>query len=379
MITFSKSLSESDLLNAYNNNIIEFSSDNILDSKKCVINLGGKDIELSPNSSNVFHFDFSEVVPILINQNNFVDEIVPLLISSNAPSYLYDDTENTFFNELVTITITFSDNSTEETTKTYKFLKSVEQLEQNKAGTVTGGSDLYILAPFKKETANTYDLTYFEGYPFDISIFANNLGALNVLNQTNGLDYDFTLLSTISRLFFSDGRTTLTIEDFVPLVEGLNQLKLTRGADIIYINLTKVLSVEGNYVKWCNQYGGWSHWLFNCRHLRGRQTRDLGSIFNDFNPVAETTTPFYEIGKTAQDTITLKSDSVSLKDQTIIDGIFDSPRVYYFTGIRLAQVTAVSWLGVRLKSENNLIKDFNRNIKNYKIDLQLPQRKTMTL
>lgn len=379
MITFSKSLSLTALLNAYNNNVVEFKSDNVLNSKKCVINIGGKDIELSPNVNNVFRFDFREVVPVLINQNNFQDDIIPLLIASNAPSYVYDDTASTYFSPLVTYTITFSDNSTEQTSQTYKFLKSVEQLEQHKEGTVIGGNNLYILAPFKKATANTYDLTYFEGYPFDVSVFAESIGVLNVLNQTNGLDYNFTLTSTISRLFFSDGRTTLTIEDFLPLVEGMNRLKLTRGADIIYINLTKVEAIEGEFVKWLNNYGGWSCWLFNCRHLRGRQTRDLGSVFNDFENIADTTTPFYEIGKTSQDSLTLLADAQNQSAQDIIDGIFDSPRVYYFTGIRLTQVTAVSWLGVRLKSDNNLIRDFNRTIKNYKIDLELPPRKTMTL
>jgi hypothetical protein len=379
MITFSKSLSLTALLNAYNNNVVEFSSDNVLNSKKCVINIGGKNIELSPNVNNVFKFDFREVVPVLINLNNFQDLIIPALVASNAPSYIYDDTAETFFSELVTYTITFSDNSTEQTSETYKFLKSVEQLEQNKVGSVIGGNNLYILAPFRKATANTYDLTYFEGYPFDISIFAETVGVLNILNQSNGLSYDFTLTGTISRLFFSDGRTTLTIEDFLPLVEGVNRLKLTRGADVIFINLTKVLSIEGNFVKWLNNYGGWSCWLFNCRHLRGRKTQDLGSVFNDFKNVAETTTPYFELGKNSQDSLTLLADGLDLNAQEVIDGIFDSPRLYYFTGIRLAQVTAVSWLGVRLKSDNNLIKDYNRIIKNYKIELELPPRKTMTL
>lgn len=378
-ITFSKALSTTALLNAYNNNVVIFSSNDVLDSVKCNINVGGVNFVITPNPSNVFRFNFKESTRVLINTNNFTDDILPALIVANEGSHVYDDTVNTYLSELVTYTITFTDDTTEQTTETYQFFKSVEQLEQNKVGTVTGGNPIYILSPFQQASANNYNVRYFEGYPFDISVFLKTTGVVTVLNQTNAQTHDFTFGNTVNRFFFSDGRTTITINDFIPLVDGLNELKLTRGGDIIFIDVWKVPSLEGQYVKWINQYGGWNYWLFNCRHKRDRKTKDLQTIFNDFDDVSLTTVPFLEIGKTADDSLTLISKNVQATDVEFLDGIFDSPRVYLFTGTRLTQVTDVSWMGVKLKSGKNLIQGFKRDNKNYKITIEVPQRFTMTL
>ena len=377
-IAFSKPISTTALLNAYNNNVVEFSSDNVLDSTKCTINLGGFDFVITP-INNLFRFNYKELLRVLINTNNFTDDILPSLILADETSHVYNDTVNTYLSELVTYTITFSDTSTEQTTNTYKFLKSIEQLEQNKVGVVTGGNGIYILSPFLKATANKYTITYFEGYPFDLSVYVETPGVVTVLNQTNALSHDFAFDNIINRFFLSDGRTTITINDFVPLVDGLNELKLTIGADVIYIDVWKVPSIEGQYVKWQNQYGGWNYWLFNCYHERARKDKDLKTVSNDFNDVSDTTVPIYEMGKTSVDTLTLIADSVGENDQEVLNGILDSPRVYLFTNTRLTQVTDVSWLGVKKKATNTIITDYKSSLKNYKIKIELPPRYTMTL
>ena len=381
-ITFSKSLSTTNLLNAYNNNIVEFTSTAIPGGEtitKATITIGGKTFNISPNTSDIFRSNFREVISVLINPNKFSDDILPVLVLATPSSHVYNDTTNTYRSDLVTYTITFSDATTDATTETYKFLKSVEQLEQQKLGVVTGGNGIYMLSPFQKATANTYDVTYFEGYPFDIALYLETPGLTTVLNQTNALSFDFTLPSTINRLFFSDGRITITIDDHLPLVDGLNELKITRGADIIFVNVTKIPSADGNYIKWQNQYGEWNYWLFNCIHKRDRKTKDLGKVFNDFNDVPQTTLPSLDFGKNSQDILTLISKNVNINNQSVLDGIIDSPRVYYYTGIRLSQVTDVSWLGVSKKAATDSIDNTKRDIKNYKVQIELPKRYTMKL
>ena len=378
-ISFSKSLSTTALLNTYNNNVVKFSSDNILDATKCVINIGGTDYTITPNTSNVFRFNFKMVTEVLINSNNFTDDILPVLALADDTSLVYNDTTNSYLSELVTYTITFSDTTTENTTKTYKFFKSIEQLEQNKIGTITTGDNIYMLSPFKKSTADTYSVTYFEGYPFDLSIYLNSAGTTTVLNQTNALTYDFPFVNTVNRFFLSDGRTTITIGDYLPLVNGLNELKITRGSDIIYVNVTKIPSRLGVYVKWLNQYGGWNYWLFNCIHKREIKDKNLKKIFNDFDDVSETTVPFFDIGKSSIETLTLISKRVSEDDQFVLNGIIDSPRVYLFTGTYLTQVTDVSWLGVSKKGSTNKITDYKKKTANYKLKIELPSRYNMTL
>ena len=377
-ITFSKAISTTNFLNAYNNNVVEFTSDNVLDAVKCKITLGSLVLEITP-SNNIFSFDFKETLSALINTNQFIDTLTPALVLSDVTSHIYDFTTETYLSQLVNYEITFSDTTTETTSETYKFLKSVEQLEQNKKGVVTSGNDLYLLSPFLQATANTYNITYFEGYPFDISFLINTPGATTILNQTNGLDYSFPLDYTVSRLYLGDGRITITIDDYLPLIDGLNELKITRGTDIIYINLTKIPSQQGEYLKFQNSYGGWSYWLFNCIHKRENKTKDLSAVNNDFLSLSDTTDPFKNIGKTSQDTLTLHTKSTTAQEQQIINELFDSPKIYYFTGLRLSQATDVSWLACSLKAGTQIITDYKKDTKNYKLTIELPQRYTMKL
>lgn len=379
-ISFSKNLSTTNFLNAYNVNKVIFSSDNVVESEKCTIDIAGNQLEITP-INNIFEYDFSSVVKVLINQNKFRDLILPNLVAGDDSSHVYDDTINTFINPEITFTITFANESTEEIKFTYKWLKSVEQLEQYKKGVVTGGNKLYILSPFRKETANTYNLTYFEGYPFDVSFLIDepSAGLTTVLNQTNAISFDFNLDYIVNRLFFSDGRTTITIENHLPLVDGLNKLKITQNGNIIFLNLTKIPAVEGEYVKYINQYGEWNYWLFNCVHKRDNKIKDLGDYNNDFNDVQDTTDPFVNIGKISQNALTLISDDVDELNQDVLNEIFESPKVYYFTGLRLSQVTEVSWLSCKVKTAKDTITDYKKKLKKYKIVIELPRRNTMTL
>lgn len=172
-------------------------------------------------------------------------------------------------------------------------------------------------------------------------------------------------------------RTTASTTDLS--IDNVSVKEKSAIIDEIYVNVTKVPSMEGQYVKWLNQYGEWSYWLFNCRHKRSRKTKNIGNVFNDFNDVTDTTVPFFSLGKESDESKTLIAKSVRPEDQAIINGIFESPRVYLFTGIRLTQVTDVSWLAVDIKSSNTTIQDYKRNITNYKIVIELPKRYTMTL
>ena len=107
-INFSKSLSTTNFLNAYNNNVVEFSSDNVLDSVKCVITIGTYTFEITP-INNIFYFNFKEIISVLINQNKFSDDILPTLVLFDATSHVYNDTANTYLSQLVNYEITFVD------------------------------------------------------------------------------------------------------------------------------------------------------------------------------------------------------------------------------------------------------------------------------
>ncbi len=361
-IVFTKQLSTENFLNAYNNSVVEFSSDSGVEAEKATISIGTLEFEILP-INEVFRFNLKEVITVLINSNNFQDDTLPELEAGDTSSFVYDNSDNTYLEQLVGYQITFIDGDTESICKTYKFLKSVEQLEQNKVGLSISSNDMYMLSTFKEATNNSYNVTYFEGYPFDISILLANPGTTTILNKTNALSYSFEMNNTVNRLFFSDGRITISIADYLPLIDGLNELQITRGSNSIFVNVYKVAAKAGQYVKWQNQYGGWSYWLFNCIHNRERKVSDSGEVNNDFDNIENTTSPLFDIGKTSQDTLTLISKCVEQEDQEVLDGILDSPKVYYFTGTRLSQVNDVSWLAVKVKTSSIEITDYKKKAK----------------
>ena len=187
-ISFSKSISTTKLLNAYNNNVVEFSSDNALDSITCNINIGGIDLEITP-ISDVFTFNYKEVVSALINTNNFSDDIVPT-------TNLHADTslKNSW---LATYTITFSDDSTEQTSETYVFVKSVEQIANVSNRLLT---EQQILTPL--------NLTMFKGFPFDVAHYSD--GNVTVANSVTAVNKILTSTATTTdRIYLSLGNSII--------------------------------------------------------------------------------------------------------------------------------------------------------------------------
>lgn len=378
MITFTKNISTINFNNAFNNSFVEFSSDSVKISKRCDIDVQGNIFSIQP-INNVFNFNFKGVLSALITSDRLIDTVTPSLVISDATSHIYDYTSNSYLDEVVTFTITFDDDTTEQTTQNYKFIRGVEQLEQYKLGNVLGSNDMYILSPFKKDTSNTYNVTYFEGYPFDVAFLLKTTGNVTFLNQTNGISYVFNLKNNVNRVFFSDGSLTITINQFLPLVDGLNELKITKGAEILYLNVKKVPQKAGNYIKWMNNYGGWSYWLFNCIHSRRIRTRNLGEINNDFNNISLTTDSFLELGKNATERLNLITENTTKEEQDVINTIFDSPKVYYFTGVPFSKVDNVSWLAVKMKDNNETLVDYKNVLKTYKLAFDLPDKYTIVL
>src|SRR5690606_9993728 len=93
---------------------------------------------------------------------------------------------------------------------TYKFIKSAEHLlgYQRK---LASSNDVRVLLPSKNNF--DYELTYYEGYPFDFAVQGINSGDTFFFRNTNtGMQSDpFTGDGEVQRIFLSDGATNETI------------------------------------------------------------------------------------------------------------------------------------------------------------------------
>ena len=374
-VIFNTQIAENRLLFSHTNNVVRFTTDTttktILNAK---ITFNGVEVVLYPSPRGVFYFNFKEYISSIINQIDLADN---QNINIDSLGYIYDNTNNVYLDSTALFTIYFTDETFETSTKSYKWLLGVVQVEEYKKK-----------VPLNQEIqtptvlVNSYDSTYlkyWEGYPFDISIYTGVSSSLLVQNQTNLLSHEFTTLYKVNRLFLSDGRTDVSLEDLIPLVDGTNKLKLTSNTFYSYLYLEKVeAQCDGFYFKFLNSFGGWSYWFFNYGAIT-RSTKNQGDIFNDFENLNETVSKYKQIGKDAQDQLKVQTEVLSKDELYVIQDILESPKVYLFTGDKYAKNNYNDWVEV-------LVKDSTYNIKNPKniqtqlfFNVELPQRNTIQL
>lgn len=379
-IDFIKNISSDKLLMAYNNNIVEFKSDNTIKTQlKANIFVFGFNVELYPGPQNTFWFNFYETISAAINTNNFQDNVVTDINGADPDSIIYDAKDGCFLSGTITFKITFTDNTFETTTKDLKFIAGVEQLDTFKKNEIIiSENDYLILSPLKSETNNTNFLVYWAGYPFEFSYFTNYpADQFTLKNEKTNVSSDFTSKSNVNAIALSDGSTDFSIEDFIPMVLGLNKLLIIRDS-VLQDNVIEIEKREGNcgvYLKWLNKYGRYNYWLFSNKTKTNRSSKYGPELDNDFNNLEDTIAPLVQTGKTSQDTIKVYTDNLYREHKELLNGILESPKIYLFTGVPFSKANANDWIEVNLKTTSNEVSNFYNTVKfKMELDIELPTR-----
>lgn len=382
-VQFIKDISQTDLLMAYNNNVVRFKSNSGIDVLTASITGFGIDVLLYPNPAGEFYFNLLEYIKSQINTNDFEDDLVYNLSPIDIDSFNYDVDPGAYLEDDLTITLTMIDDSTEIATRKLQFISGVNQLEDFRRGNIINPAlPFNILSPPRKRTANTFDIKYWEGYPFEFSYYSKDQNIpLDIINTTNAVNQALNIDGHINSLFISDGDTDTTLEDFLPMVVGINKIRF-RVDDVlqeVFLNLNKVDSDCGVYFKFRNQFGRNSYWLFHENHFRGRTVKQIGELYNDWENLEDTISQTKQIGKSSDETLNCFAKDVSIYDREILDQILDSPKIWMFTGERFSRADRMSWIEVKVKTTALQIYDTTKRKYNFKVDFDLPQRYTQTL
>lgn len=379
MITFTPTIDADKLHMAYNNYIIRFSSSLGASPLYCDITLRDVEVRLYPDPFGHFFFNFKPYVSALINTRSFNDTTDVEINNVEPSSFIYNFTSGTVLQQPVNIKVTHSPDSIDTATFILSWLAGVEQINDYNSFRVNG---LYVLSPFRKLSATEYYLKYWQGYPFDMPVYASGT-SLILYNETNLLSANFDATGYASRIFFSDGRTDETLEDLLPLVDGYNRIRLMQGGmpstedkDVL---LEKVPFKSGVYLKWLNLYGGYSYWLFEDTYSIDRSTKHLGEIDRDNYNLEEAFTRSHQMGKESQDTIKIIAELLNEDEKRIVEGIIDSPKVYLFTGQPYSRSSSRDWMEVTLKSTAARLRNAKQPLINFSFDLELPVRYTQRL
>ena len=377
MIQFVNGIDQNKLRLAFNNDVYEFYSTSG-ESSIAKVTAPGLSVILYPNPNGYFRMNMMEYIKGLMS-TRFNDELQTTLQSPNPESFVYTENDGVYLQLQVTFEITLEDDTTESTTKNLSWIAGVQQIEDY---TPLSKNAVNVLSPFQKGTANKHYIRYWTGYPFDISIYYNSL-YLKFKNNTNLLDADFEIDIYITRFFFSDGRTDETIEDVLPMVEGYNEIRILpegiENEDDKFLIVEKKPYQCGVYFKWFNNSGGYNYWLFENTAEIERSVKETDTINTDYYNLENTRGKEAVTGKESRDSISVSYQLATEDERDIIKTMFDSPKIYLFTGIPSSQNSYKNWVEVTLKTSRIITKNPKEKLTNFSIEFELPKRYTQTL
>jgi len=382
-ILFTKPINANKLRLAYNNDVLRFYSDSAVAAKLCTItssnDTASLNVTLYPAPDGTFFFNFKPYATALINTRNFQDTLQLVLDRTDPNTFVYNATAGTLLQLNVKIEITFTDDSTDAVTHSLTWLAGAAQLGDYMP-LVTGNT--YVLSPFAKASANAWHLKYWQGYPYDISVYSPAT-SFRVHNETNLISQEFASPGTVFRWVLGNGDDDETLEDILPLADGFNSLRIMAAAQPsaaeVFITLDKVPYKSGVYLKWVNVLGGYSYWLFEDTYSIDRSTKQLGELDADNDNLEDTFTRTIQVGKESQDTLKIVAELLPENERRIVEGILDSPKIYLFTGQPYARSDYRDWTEVALKTTGARIKNPRQPLTNFSFDIELPVRFTQTL
>lgn len=338
-ITFTKSLSTTAFLNAFNNNVVEFAE---IGSQKAIIATSIGEFEITP-FGNDYYFNFKEVFKRIINKNLFSDK-----------NHVYNSTPSNDGNLFVKETInykTFDSSGVQIDSQDfiYKVLKSVEQIDEE------SHNQIFSESIFEDEVV--FDM--YEGFPFDFGVHFFNpfTGDIELKRGSEIINKSLVSEEGVVRVSLIDENGNLTN----PQLPGTEVFQLNKQSEIninvggikkAYVNYKK--ACQGVYLKWLNPQGAFSYYLFSDNAAVEESTKSLGVVNRDFENIEDSETMAAELGLNAEQTIKIAEPFADKRIFKKLLGLTKSPKVYLWTENGFIEVYVQSGVSYNLRRPNGL-------------------------
>lgn len=357
---------------AYNDSIITYNSSTLTGVTYSEITIDSTMFKVYP-IGGVFTYNFKEIAKVLINKNNFTDTIIPNLLDK----FIYDD--STLSLTLTPTIKIYNSNTSEQVTKNYKFIKSVEQLVGYK-----GKSEIINNTRILLPTTNNIDyyLPYFEGYPIDFSIYGltntNSFYFKNISTISSSVIFPSTT-SAVKRIYLSDGALSENDTNLIDLSSTVNNVELwVDGAFNSNIKIKKYDSKCGVYLKWFNANGSYSYWLFDEIFNDTLSTTTIDEINGVYGNLQNITSTSNITGKAGNRNYKLTTKFTEIEKEYITSLLLSPSVEMYIHHTPFNQTDTAKFIGVKV---NNGSTTLNNKYSNHKMDITitLPDLFTQTL
>ena len=274
------------LLNAYNNSIFEFGI-----GSKATITIEGYSFSISSINGR-FYFNLKEIVKALINENEFEDT------TSLSGLVTQDDS---LYKEYQ---VNFNIDNTDFASRTLVYLKSAQYIEE--------GNQNNTLRPLLPSN----NVTYFEGLPFDFSLYSNqnrNAYGLELSKGVNRIQLE------ASNCYFETGY----------FADGYFECEGVTAGAIEGMTFKKVCKPSGEYIKWFSRNGGWCYWQFEKYDLKKHNSKPLEDISKDTENL-HTTRNYSSLGNETIRSIVLRTGLMDESEQLFFVDFISSPKRFIY-------------------------------------------------
>lgn len=382
-------IDEGKLIDEYNNSIITFwNTSGLYPTVKGSITIEGNTFEVTPRvitgvGAERLAFNFKEIVKVLLKYNERDT------VSYDFNTIIYKD-NRLFLHTVVDYVITKSDASTVSESKTYSWLKSVSQLGAEERL----DSENYLL--------NQSNLTFFKGYPFDLSFYIAALGNISILNTQTNAATSLTVNSPlgVNRFTLSSGKYLRSVDNncqtFVDRVEalsggeivdnccytfeedyflnvGVNPVRFDANGTVFNTQIKLIDNQSGVYLKWLNDEGNFSYWLFSEIHTESVKTKTA----DVYNSEAQNLVDAYQekqiTGKTAENILNLNYKNLTNDEVYQLKSLLTSSYVMMYTGENNELYDYTNWQTVTIKDGTFSLVNTKRNLQNISIRVEKNQ------
>ena len=352
------------LLNAYNNVVLEFHSDSQEPAIRAHVTVGSYTVELTPHLNN-FYCNLIQLIGIIFNQNAFKDTIeLP-----TGPGYIFPD--STLYRSInADIQITLSNNSIETTTLSMDFLKSVEQMVQEVVNKDVQNK-IKLLLPYTSQVAYA---AMFDSNPFEVCMYSNENRAITIKHKRTLASTNINVTKGVNRIYFSNGVDTTGFQDLVPLAYGLNELEFIVDDEIYLTLLLERFDLEcGTYLKWFNQNGGWSYWKFGPVEEDTESVKNEVILEEDFENIHNEVSNYSVATKSVDLERHLKSGMLNELQTKLVNTLLRSPKIYLFNNNPYESHVLNDFKEVRIDNSSISIRKKQLS-KELEFDLKMPNQ-----